>query len=173
MRPLYRVWQFWKLVTARPLDRKADAEIRTVLSPEQQRLFGRFSASEQQHSYRVYETLKQAGQENPDLLAAALLHDVGKTRFPRPWWHRPFVVLGQAFLRSKAAEWSQSEGKWIARPFVIKANHAEWGAAEAETAGSSATTIALIRYHHHPQTAVQDQKLANLLAHLQWADDNS
>jgi predicted HD phosphohydrolase len=85
MRPLYRVWQFWKLVTARPLDRKADAEIRTVLSPEQQRLFGRFSASEQQHSYRVYETLKQAGQENPDLLAAALLHDVGKTRFPRPW----------------------------------------------------------------------------------------
>lgn len=173
MRPLYRVWQFWKVVTARQLDSKSEAEIRTILSSQQQWLFGRFSAGEQQHSYRVYETLKKAGLNNRDLLVAALLHDIGKTRFHRPWWHRPVVVLGQAFFRRKAAEWSMGEGMRCARPFVIKANHAEWGAVEAETAGSSPTTIALIRYHHHPLTAVEDKTLADLLAHLQWADDNS
>lgn len=173
MRPLYRVWQFWKVVTARPLDSKAEAEIRTILSQQQRRLFGRFSASEQQHSYRVYETLRKTGQDNPDLLAAALLHDIGKTRFSRPWWHRPAVVLVQAILPGKAAEWAMSDGKYFARPFVVKANHAEWGATEVEKADSSPTTIALIRYHHHPQTAVQDPNLANLLALLQWADDNS
>jgi response regulator RpfG family c-di-GMP phosphodiesterase len=153
MRPFYRVWQFWQVVTARPLDKKTEAEIKSVLSPPQQGLFGRYSANEQQHSYRVYQALRQAGQDDPDLLAAALLHDVGKTRYPRPWWYRPVVVLGRAF--------------------VVKANHAEWGASEAETANSSHLTVALIRNHHRPISAEQDDKLTQLLALLQWADDNN
>jgi hypothetical protein len=172
MRPFYRVWQFWQVVTARPLDKKAEAEIKSVLSPPQQGLFGRYSANEQQHSYRVYQALRQAGQDDPDLLAAALLHDVGKTRYPRPWWYRPVVVLGRAFLPQKAAEWSQNDSP-LTRPFVVKANHAEWGALEAETANSSHLTVALIRNHHRPISAEQDDKLTQLLALLQWADDNN
>jgi hypothetical protein len=173
MRPFYRVWQFWRVVTARPLDKKVQIEIKSILSPQQQRLFGRFSASEQQHSYRVYKTLNKVGQDDPDLLAAALLHDVGKTNMPRPWWHRPVVVLGQAFLSGKAAVWSQGEAVGLFRPFVVKANHAEWGAALAEAAESSPMTVALIRHHDNPPTAEMNEKLAELLAFLQWADDNS
>jgi hypothetical protein len=173
MRPIYRVWQFWQVVTARPLDRKAKAEIESILSPQQQRLFGRFSASEQQHSYRVFRALRRAGQGDPDLLAAALLHDVGKTRLHRRWWDRPVVVLAQAFLPGKAAEWSRGEPKGFNRPFVVKANHAEWGALDAETAASSPLTVALIRHHHDPPAAETDEKLARLLALLRWADDNS
>lgn len=173
MRPFYRVWQFWLVVTARPLDKKKEEEIKAVLSSEQQWLFGRFSASEQQHSYRVYDTLRRAGQNDPDLLAAALLHDVGKTCVPRSWWDRVVVVLGQAFLPGKAAVWSQGEAAGLTRPFVVKANHAEWGAALAEAAQSSPMTTVLIRHHHHPPSGEMDEKLAHLLKQLQWADDNS
>lgn len=173
MRPFYRVWQFWLVITARPLDEKKEEEIKTLLSPEQQRLFGRFSASEQQHSYRVYAALRRVGQDDPDLLAAALLHDVGKSCKPRSWWDRVVVVLGQAFLPGKTALWAQGEAAGLTRPFVVKANHAEWGAALAETAESSPTTVALIRHHHHPPSAQMDEKLAQLLQQLQWADDNS
>ena len=173
MRPFYRVWQFWQVVTARPLDKRKEEEIRAILSPAQQRLFGRFSASEQQHSYRVYNTLRQDGQDDPDLLAAALLHDVGKSCLPRTWLDRVIVVLGQAFLPGKAAVWARGEVTRLTRPFVVKANHAEWGADLAETAGSSPTTVALIRHHHHPPSGQMDDKLAQLLPLLQWADDNS
>lgn len=173
MRPFYRVWQFWQVVTARSLDKKVVEEIKTVLSPRQQQLFGRFSVSEQQHSYRVYASLRRAGHHNPDLLAAALLHDIGKTTLPRAWWDRVVVVLGQAFLTSKAAVWSLGPPTAFTRPFVVKANHAEWGANLAESAGSSPTTVTLIRRHHTPPTAEKDKRLAKLLALLQWADDNS
>lgn len=172
MRPFYRLWQFWQVVTARPLNKEAADEINTLLNSQQQRLFGRFSAGEQQHSYRVFKALRNEGQDDPDLLAAALLHDVGKTRHPRPWWHRPVVVLGQAFLPGKAAEWAKRDS-WLTRPFHIKANHAEWGAVEAETADSSPLTAELIRHHHQPPAFVEDEKLAHFLTHLQWADDNS
>lgn len=173
MRPFYRVWQFWRVVTARPLDKKKEEEIKRILSPEQQRLFGRFSASEQQHSYRVYAALRQAGQNDADLMAAAFLHDVGKTCVPRSWWDRVVVVLGQAFLPRRTAVWAQGKTAGLTRPFVVKARHAEWGAALAEAAGCSPTTIALIRHHHHAPSGAMDEKLARLLVLLQWADDNS
>jgi putative nucleotidyltransferase with HDIG domain len=173
MRPFYRVWQFGQVVTARPLDKKKEAAVKAVLSPAQQRLFGRFSASEQQHSYRVYTTLRKEGHDDPDLLAAALLHDIGKSCMPRTWLDRVIVVLGQAFLPGRAAVWAQGKATRLTRPFIVKANHAQWGAELAETAGSSPTTVALIRHHHHPPSEVTDEKIARLLEMLQWADDNS
>lgn len=171
MRPFYRVWQFWQAMTARPLDSQTIEEIRTVLSPKQQQLFNRLSVSEQQHSYRVFSALREAGNDRLDLLAAALLHDVGKTAKRRYWWDKILVVLGKAFLAGKSAEWASGEAKGFRRPFVVKAHHAEWGADEAETAESSALTVALIR-HHHAQGEL-DGELGIYLPLLQWADDNS
>ncbi|MFZ0548548.1 MAG: HD domain-containing protein [Candidatus Promineifilaceae bacterium] len=143
------------------------------MSSQQKRLFGRFSVSEQQHSYRVYAALKQSGEDDPDLLAAALLHDVGKTTMPRSWWDRPVVVLGQAFLPGKAAVWSKGDVTRFTRPFVVKARHAGWGASLAEEAGSSAKTVALIRSHDQPPPAEMDDKWIAQLALLRWADDRS
>lgn len=171
MRPFYRVWQFWQAVTARSLDSRTIEEIRTVLSPQQAQLFGRLSAGEQQHSYRVFSTLRDSGNDDPNLLAAALLHDVGKTVKPRFWWDKIIVVLGKAFLAGKAADWSSGEAKGFFRPFVVKAHHAEWGACEAEKVESSPLTVALIR-HHHAQGDL-DGDLKKYLPLLQWADDNN
>ena len=172
MRPYYRVWQFWQALTSRPLDEEAEEEIKTILSPQQQRLFSRFSASEQQHSYRVYASLRSSGNDDPDLLAAGLLHDIGKTIKPRFWWDKVAVVLGQAFLANKAAEWAKGEAIGFRRPFVVKANHAMWGADEAKAAQSSPMTVALIRYHHVPPKDMDD-KLKEYLSLLQQADDNN
>ncbi len=172
MRPYYRVWQFWQVVTARPLDIELEEEIRTYLSPQQQQLFDRFSVSEQRHSYRVFSTLRSAGNDDPELLSAALLHDVGKTVMPRYWWDKVVVVLGQAFLPGKAIEWSKGEVKGFRRPFVVKAHHADWGADEAEAAQSTPLTVALIRYHHQ-STNDLDGKLKEYLPLLQWADDTN
>lgn len=171
MRPFYRVWQFWQAMMARPLDEKTTQEIQTILSPSQQQLFDRLSVSEQRHSYRVFSSLRKAGNETPDLLAAALLHDIGKTARPRYWWDKVLVVLGKAFLRRKTAEWANGEAKGLRRPFVVKAHHPEWGALEAEKAGSSALTVALIR-HHHAEGEL-DGELKEYLSLLQWADDHN
>ena len=171
MRPLYRVWQFWQALTARPLNNQAEREIKSVLSPQQQQLFSRLSVSEQQHSYRVFSALRKAGTDSRDLLAAALLHDVGKTMKQRYWWDKIVVVLGKAFLAGKTADWAKGEARGFKRPFVVKAHHAEWGACEAEGAGSSPLTVALIRHHHAIGDLAGDLK--EYLPLLQWADDNN
>jgi hypothetical protein len=171
MRPFYRVWQFWQAMTARPLDIQAVEAIRMVLSPKQHQLFNRLSTSEQQHSYRVFSMLRDSENDDPNLLAAALLHDVGKTVKPRFWWDKIVVVLGKVLLAGKAAEWAKGEAKGYRRPFVVKAHHAEWGALEAETAESSPLTVALIRNHHLQGELGGELKV--YLPLLQWADDNS
>jgi hypothetical protein len=173
LRPFYRIWQFLQAVTARPLDTKVKKEIKGLLNPLQQRLFDRLSPGEQQHSYRVMSALHSAGQEQPDLLAAALLHDVGKTFIRRAWWDRVIVVLGQALLPGKAAQWSAGEARGWTRPFVVKAHHAEWGAAVVEAAESSPRTVTLIRRHHDDPATIEDEELKEWLSLLQWADDHS
>ncbi len=62
------------------------------LSPEQLRLFGQMRRGEQLHSLRVLrDVLRDA--ESPDLAVAALLHDVGKTRYPLALWQKTLPVL--------------------------------------------------------------------------------
>ena len=50
------------------------------------------------HARQIAEVLKQReqGEENPDLLTAALLHDSGKTRTPLRIWERVVVVIVNA-----------------------------------------------------------------------------
>ena len=60
--------------------------------------FAGCSASEQAHAFQVLERLKAAGQTDPDLLTAALLHDVGKVLFPLSLLDRVVIVLGKRLL---------------------------------------------------------------------------
>ena len=77
----WRTRQGLRAMTAflRPVDYQVVAE---VLTPELLALFKRMRASEQHHCIRVMTTLQEWGCTNPDLLTAALLHDVGKARYP-------------------------------------------------------------------------------------------
>ncbi|MBK7180087.1 MAG: HD domain-containing protein [Chloroflexi bacterium] len=169
----YRLRQFWQNVAARPLTAVAQSEVSAQLTPAEMTLFQHFSNSDQWHSYRVMKTLQAANHIHPDLLTAALLHDVGKTRVPLSVWERSWVVVGQVIWPKKTAVWGQDAPLGWKRPFVVKAQHPAWGADMAAAAGSSELAVGLIRRHQDtvPETAVSE--MDHLLRHLQWADNQN
>ncbi|MBK8934760.1 MAG: HD domain-containing protein [Chloroflexi bacterium] len=169
----YRLRQFWQNVAARPLTAVAQSEVSAQLTPAETTLFQHFSNSDQWHSYRVMKTLQAANHIHPDLLTAALLHDVGKTRVPLSVWERSWVVVGQVIWPKKTAVWGQDAPLGWKRPFVVKAQHPAWGADMAAAAGSSELAVGLIRRHQDtvPETAVSE--MDHLLRHLQWADNQN
>jgi hypothetical protein len=58
-------------------------------------LFRTMSSADQQHSLRVCRRLIARDCKDKDMLAAALLHDVGKAQGRVPFWTRPAIVLGK------------------------------------------------------------------------------
>jgi hypothetical protein len=168
---LYRLKQFWWEIASPSLSETARAAVAARLRPAEVALFDLFSPSDQWHSYRVMRSLEEAGHAEPDLLTAALLHDVGKTRVPLSVWERSLIVLGGMLWPGKTAVWGQNAPSGWQRPFVVKAQHPAWGAEMAAAAGSSPQAIELIRRHQDKvgETAVGETN--RLLRLLQWADD--
>ncbi len=164
-RLVYRTRQFWNALpgTRKPVETEA---LLPHLSPTQIFLFRRMQRSEQIHAFQVLKLLKAAGQTDPDLLSAALLHDVGKVLFPISLFDRVLIVLGKAFFPRQARRWSEGTLDRFHRPFVVAAHHPDWGADLAEQAGASPRTVELIR-HHQDISSNDDQQLAA----LQAADD--
>ena len=168
----YRIWQFWQIVRARPLTEEATIEIQQILTAAQFELFQQFDWNDQWHSYRVMEMLQTAGHNDPDLLVAALLHDVGKTKVKISIWHRSLIVLAYALSSDTIDNWGQGEAVGWKRPFVVKAKHPDWGADMVEVAGATPQALSLIRRHQDClQTAVTEED--ELLLLLQWADDQN
>src|SRR5436189_604423 len=118
-------------------------------------LFCTMSPADQQHALRVCRGLQAHGCTNEDLLAAALLHDVGKAQGRVPFWTRSAIVLGKLFaphhLRSLTVY--PYEGKSIPTWQRSLSNawwHAEIGADLAASAGLSEEAVLYIRTHHQP-----------------------
>lgn len=168
----YRVGQFLRSLTARVPEETVDQAIR-ILTPEAQVLFRRQAAQDQRHALAVYQALHQTGHTNLHLLAAALLHDVGKAAARLPAWQRAVIVLLDSLAPRFVARLSRRDSPqgWR-RPLIVHAHHPEIGARWAEEAGCSPLTIALIRRHQRKLTA--DSPLVSeedqLLALLQAAD---
>ncbi len=172
MRIAYRLGQLWANLSAGPLTDLARAEVAEVLNTTEQKLFDRFSRADQWHSYRVLRCLRDAGYNHPDLLVASLLHDIGKIRSPLSVWDRTVIVVGGAFFPERAEEWGRGDPDSWRRPFVARARHPEWGAEMATAAGSRPAVVDIIRRHQDKHGAVHDE-LDQLLAYLQWADDQN
>jgi putative nucleotidyltransferase with HDIG domain len=165
--PLHRAWQFIQALTARPLTAAEQGEVAEVLSPRQQALFRQMSSSDQRHSLKVMRTVIAMGTTIRDLLVAALLHDVGKSRHQLYLWERVMVVVIRAFGPTAASGWGKELSKGWRRPFVIYQQHPEWGAEMALAAGCSPLTVELIRGHHDRGGVHTDSEL---LRSLQQAD---
>jgi predicted HD phosphohydrolase len=172
----YRVGQFLRALTARVPDDEVEQAMR-VLTPEAQGLFRRQATQDQRHALAVYRTLYQARHTNPELLAAALLHDVGKTAAQLPAWQRAIIVLLDRFAPRLLTRLSQREpqahalsrrGSWR-YAFVVHAQHPEAGARWAQEAGCPPLTVALIRRHQDRLTSCEIEE-DQLLAALQAAD---
>ncbi len=171
--PLHRVWQFFRALFARPLTPAEWEEIKLVLTRAQQALFLSMSTGDQRHSLHVMQTLLARGETNRDLLTAALLHDVGKSRFRLRLWERPVVVLIQLFRPITAHRWGAASADGWKRPFVVYEQHPAWGAGMATAASCTPLTTWLIRQHQNrPETLSSCQGPGvRLLQALQGADN--
>jgi hypothetical protein len=160
----YRVQQFFQAVRAviRPEPGLKETPAR-YLSSEALSLFVAMPSYDRQHALDVVRALQSEGYQDSDLLAAALLHDAGKTvqqGSPLRLWHRVAVVLLRAAgpeLVDRIAE--DRPGSWR-RPFYVQQCHAALGAELARGAGCSPRTVALIRHHEDPASQVEDPELA-------------
>jgi hypothetical protein len=173
-RGAYRAWQVWRALKAGPLPAGARHEVAELLGPQLMVLFDSQSYAGRQHGYRVMKTLAEAGHDDHPLLAAALLHDVGKAGRRYTWLDRAKVVLVQRLAPSLADRWSLGAQTGWTRAFVVKARHPEWGAQAVAASGASALSVALVRRHQETQVASGGKSEENrLLLLLQWADDQN
>jgi len=142
----YRSWQFWQSLKGSPGENDWQ-RVKRVLSPEELSLFKQLSMPDLNHSLRVLRTLEADGEGDPDLLKAALLHDLGKIKNPLRRWERVFAVLVMAIFPERHLKWGMGEPSGIKRALVVIQKHPEWGADLAEKAGCDPRTVWLIRYH--------------------------
>ncbi len=140
-----------------PLSADEMAEVLRWLPVSAMALFRSMSPADQRHSLRVCRGLLERGCSEADMLAAALLHDVGKAEGRVPFWTRPAIVLGKACAphlltrlvlpphvlnKSSIPRWQRSLSyAWY---------HADVGAELADIAGLSACAVLYIRTHHQP-----------------------
>lgn len=172
MRLPYRLRQLRHNLAAGPLPAAAQAEIDGLLTEPERALFARYAYADQWHARRVLHMLRDAGYNHPDLLVAALLHDVGKARHPLSVWDRTVIVVGQALFGRRTERWGSGAPQGWRRPFVVRAQHPAWGAEMAIAAGSRPGVVALIRRHQEKLTGAAGEE-DTLLRQLQWADDQN
>jgi hypothetical protein len=159
------------LAFSRPVEQDL---VRSVLTGEQVALFQRLQRSEQQHSIHVLRTLMAADEAVPrDLAAAALLHDVGKPRYPVRVWQKTLNVLIRHFVPRLYRHWSEqgSPNNPFARACVVAKHHPQWGGGLAETVNVSERTLWLIEHHAEDPVKWEDHPNFSLLLRLQQADD--
>jgi hypothetical protein len=159
-RPLYRSRQV--LNALRPVLAPDDVELAMrLLSPEQASLFIGMEKRDQRHAIEVVRLLSATSvADDSDVLAAALLHDCGKGAVPV--WLRILNVLSPAAVERIAKD---EAGDVRSAAYRLR-HHAAIGALLAEAAGSSPTTVRLIRGDVSPDESAR-------LALLRAADDAS
>lgn len=172
MGAFYRVRQFFHTLIAKPEASQLEKVDRVLESPLAA-LFMRMSPPDQLHSLRVLDTLQREGQSDPDLLAAALLHDVGKSVYPLSILDRVIIVLANRFLPGRVIRWGRSEPRGWRRSFVIATQHPHWGAELAAQHGASPRLVALIRHHQDKTPLRNDSGQDALLQHLQRVDSQN
>ncbi len=171
----YRVGQLWRAARARPAQQDLTFA-QSALTPAQMALFKQMQPFEQAHSLKVAKTLIKQGENDADLITAALLHDVGKTCRPLRLWERTWIVVGQALFPSQSHKWGNGLRGVEAvpifmRPFLVAEQHPQWGARLALKAGVSPRAAGLIRMHQVRQGAASHGD--RLLTLLQSVDDES
>ncbi len=168
----YRLRQFWQALLARP-EPEDLALARQTLTPPQLALFQQLQASEQAHALQVFSQLRVKDKDQPDLLAATLLHDVGKARHRLRIWERVVIVLAKASSPARAQRWGGGLPRGWRRPFVIARQHPFWGAEMAAQAGASPLAQALIRRHQDPLPGEAKSLEDRLLQKLQAVDNET
>lgn len=148
-----------------------DAWARSHLTEGEVALWKRMSRQDRRHSVGVAMRVEEAlaDKATRPVLAAALLHDVGKIEARLGTWLRVVATLSAAIAGRETAElWVKSVG--ITRRIGLYLKHPGIGGDLLAMAGSDPFTETWAREHHHPEDACTlDSELANA---LRDADDD-
>lgn len=161
---MHRIGQFLGHLTAR-VDPREDASARRLLPETAWPLFAAMPTPDRRHALDVAARLTGAGHRDPDLLAAALLHDAAKGHRMRIW-HRVAGVLLQAATPRMLAHLASPDVRSWRHPFHLFLHHADLSADAAVAAGCSPRAAAFIRRLTEPADAA-------LAAALRRADERS
>jgi hypothetical protein len=165
----YRASQFFRTLITRTAAQDNDL-VKMHLSPALFRLFQRMSPADQAHGIRVLRHLLSEGESHPALLAAALLHDVGKLHVKPSIWERVLAVVIAWFVPDATVRWGKGEPRGWRKPFVIAAQHPHWGAEMISSAGGEAALVTLVRRHQEPLGENLEDEFERKLLQLQEAD---
>ena len=130
-----------------------DAWAVAALGPGEVALWRRMSGADRRHAVGVARrTVDELGPAaNRAVVAAALLHDVGKVAANFGPWRRSFAtVLGMVFGHGRAVHWRFGRGP-LARVGRYLC-HDETGAELLVKAGSDPLTVGWAREHHMPSS---------------------
>jgi hypothetical protein len=161
MRPAYRVRQFRDHVLARVFAEER-AAAHAALPPTAVGVFDAMPVADQRHAIDVFSRLRAGGQTDPDLLAAALLHDAGKGE-RIGLWHRVVTVLVEAFAPSRLERLGSTDPESWRYPFHLQLHHEALSAQAALEAGCGHRVAAFI-------AGTADERDAQLAAALRAAD---
>lgn len=178
MRLLYRARQFWLALGAQP-DPKQLRLAASLLTPAQMSLFNGMQPGEQVHALNILRRLMEQGENHPDLLAAALLHDCGKQVYPISPVERAWIVIAHKLFPLHARRWGDVDQGSVQklpiwqRSLAVAEQHPVWGAEMVRQAGSSPLLKTLIRRHQEPLTSRTTNLEDELIHKLQVVDDVS
>jgi hypothetical protein len=160
MRPGSVTWWVTKVrqtkrhLLARVPARDRDA-VATWLRPEELAIFDAMHVGDRRHGLDVVAALRAAGEADPEVLVAGLLHDAGKG--DAGMTPRIVHALGQAGLGWVAG----LVGWWpgMRATLLRLRDHPELSARLAEAAGCSARTVELIRWQDDPRDPDAGERL--------------
>lgn len=140
----YRTQQLLHALRERP-DSRTRRLAESYLEQRGRALFYRLSPRDQQHSARTAALLLRSSACDQELIAAALLHDVGKGR--QQIWQRVLYVVLAAGWPGLLRRLARPGAGW--RGALERAmHHAAAGARLARAAGYSERVVRLVAAHH-------------------------
>ena len=137
--------------------------------------FLQLSRADQLHSLRVLRAVLDANLDAPEALAkAALLHDIGKSRYRLAVWQKSLAVLAKSIAPKLSQQWGAGESLSLWRaPFEVRAHHARWGGAILRSCETAEAVIWLTENHQRSADELRGHALHGLLIALQRADNAS
>lgn len=135
-----------------------DSFAKAQLTATAYQLYLSMDKRDRDHACKVAECLLS---EQPDasktLVAAALLHDIGKAEVPYRPFERILVHLYMPKQLSKNPRYRGLKGMW-----QVRQHHAYYGAERLRNCGISEAIASIVEQHHNPQNSKEAKLLKSI-----------